>query len=456
MERQNFRLQKSSFFSSAIDFFMAFRRSFTDVDCRLLFLILTPLSLIVFFSTTIVPEIPFSTFAPLRSFIAGATFQRPRQSNTPTHDSSSFGISPTQPPRGPVRKKMKIELQNSKMAVCLVGGARRFEVTGPSVMEKILKEYPNADLFLHSPLDQNTFKLSYLKTAPKIAAVRIFEPRPIPETESQLRVLTAKNSPNGIQGLLQYFHLVEGCLTMIRAYQQRNNFTYDWVVRTRVDGFWNAPLRPEYFISSHYVVPSGSSYGGLNDRLGVGDLNTSIVALSRLALISKLDAAGFRQLNSETAFKAQLTTGGVPFVTMRLPFCIVTERQYEFPPRRFGVPVAAMSSRGPLSGAKCRPCRAACEGECVGKVMDSLERGWSWTDWENGTMGLCNASGDWEMGWEKIYEDMVGTETADVSWNNIQKMKMRECSEGFNEMKRRSGIWDSPNGEEICRLGFRI
>lgn len=103
---------------------------------------------------------------------------------------------------------MKAELQKSKMAVCLVGGARRFEVTGPSIMEKILKEYPNADLFLHSPLDRNTFKLSYLKAAPKLAAVRIFEPTPIPETESQLRVLTAANSPNGIQVLLRF------CLTI--------------------------------------------------------------------------------------------------------------------------------------------------------------------------------------------------------------------------------------------------
>ncbi|KAL0545368.1 hypothetical protein IC582_015247 [Cucumis melo] len=439
----------------------AFRRSsLTDhlIDCRLFFLILTFISLILFFSaSSTLSDIPFSTFAPLQSFIIGAAFQQPRASNyrpmtTPDHD-SSFPMEAENSSSSP-EAKMKIQLQKSKMAVCLVGGARRFEVTGPSIMENILKEYPNADLFLHSPLDENTFKLSYLKNAPKIAAVRIFEPKPIPETESQLRVLTAKNSPNGIQGLLKYFQLVEGCLTMIRTYQQLNNFTYDWVVRTRVDGYWNAPLRPDYFVSGHYVVPSGSSYGGLNDRFGVGDLNTSTVALSRLGLIPNLDAAGFLQLNSETAFKAQLTTMGVPFERMRLPFCIVTERQYEFPPGRFGVPVAAMSSRGPLSGTKCRPCRVACEGECVERVMVWLEKGWSWTNWENGTMGLCNASGEWEMGWEKIYEEMVGAEMGDLSWK-IQKMKMSECVQGFNQMKRRSGIWDSPNGENICKLGFR-
>ncbi|CAN1779310.1 hypothetical protein LINPERHAP1_LOCUS14704 [Linum perenne] len=91
------------------------------------------------------------------------------------------------------------------MAVCLVGEARMFELTRPSIIENVLKVYPNAELFLHSPLDNNSFKFSLLKSAPRIASVRIFRPSYIPETESTLRVLARFYSPRGIQAIIHSY-----------------------------------------------------------------------------------------------------------------------------------------------------------------------------------------------------------------------------------------------------------
>ncbi|ONI01868.1 hypothetical protein PRUPE_6G163800 [Prunus persica] len=47
-------------------------------------------------------------------------------------------------------------------------------------------------------INSNAFKFSLLKTAVRIASVRIFHPKPILKTEFQLRVLTFQISPNGI------------------------------------------------------------------------------------------------------------------------------------------------------------------------------------------------------------------------------------------------------------------
>lgn len=240
---------------------------------------------------------------------------------------------------------------------------------------------------------------------------------------------------------------------MVKAYQEREDFKYDWIVRTRVDGYWSAPLGPEFFIPGLYLVPPGSSYGGLNDRLGIGDMNTSVVALSRLSLVPELDAAGLRQLNSETSFRAQLTTQNVSYVTKRLPFCIVTDRQYGFPPSRYGVPVAAMSSPGPLSGAKCRPCTVACQDKCVADVMSGLDRGWSWTDWENGTLRLCDAHGEWERGWERIFDRSAGRKLANER-KRVWSLTQRECVSEFEKMRRRSANWEAPAAAEICKLGL--
>ena len=241
---------------------------------------------------------------------------------------------------------------------------------------------------------------------------------------------------------------------MIKAYQQQKNFKYDWIVRTRVDGYWNAPLDPRNFVPGQYLVPPGSTFGGLNDRFGIGDLNTSTVALSRLSLVPDLDSAGLRQLNSETAFKAQLTTHGVPYLAKRLPFCIVTDRTYSFPPSRFGVPVAALSSRGPLSGAKCRPCTPVCQGTCVANVMMSLYKGWSWTNWRNGTLQLCDAHGDWEQGWERVFDRVAGKKLAE-SRKRVGKLKLKQCVDDFNEMKKKSsGSWETPPVEKMCGLGL--
>jgi len=40
--------------------------------------------------------------------------------------------------------------------------------------------------------------------------------------------------------------------------------------------------------------------------------------------------------------------------------------------------------------------------------MESMEREWCWTEWENGTLELYDTHKGWESGWEKIFYRVAG------------------------------------------------
>lgn len=115
--------------------------------------------------------------------------------------------------------------------------------------------------------------------------------------------------------------------------------------------------------------------------------------------------------------------------------------------------MAAISSKGPLSGAKCRPCTPVCRGACVARVMPMLDKGWSWTRWENGTLDLCDAHGEWETGWEKLFDRVAGKALAKQR-KRVWSLKLKDCVSEFEKMKRRTVSWQAPDADKICKVGL--
>ncbi|KAH9292828.1 hypothetical protein KI387_042003, partial [Taxus chinensis] len=356
---------------------------------------------------------------------------------------------------GVSQKSPPPEIKKNRIAICLVGGARKFDMTGPSLLKYVVNRYNNSDVFLHAPFDKDSYKFSVLKEASSgLASVRIFTPQRINETELHNEVFTALGSPNGLQGLLQYFNLVEGCLTMIKSYQIKHNIKYDWIVRTRVDGYWNGPLPPPGVYSNQkYIVPLGSEYGGLNDRIGIGDMETSEAALSRISLIPLLHERGYRELNSEGAFKHQLDVKGVDYMFKSFPFCVLTEHQYSWPTPIWGCPVASISSKEDLNGAYCRPCTPALKGiDAMNYINENLTRSWSWIMPTPG-LELCDAHDSWEENWEQIFDTVADPKFSAVR-HKFKNYSLTDCIKDFEVMRQKTVDWDAPPSKTVCKKYF--
>jgi hypothetical protein len=147
-----------------------------------------------------------AVLAPLLLFLAAEVSFPSQPRLAPRNDAAASSSSPSSSSSPPPPRRDG-QAQQLRVAVCLVGGARRFELTGPSIARHVLAPLlagaSAADVFLHSPLDADAWKLSVLaRAAPpgaSLAAVRVFRPGRIAVTPARARALTAEHSPKGVQ-----------------------------------------------------------------------------------------------------------------------------------------------------------------------------------------------------------------------------------------------------------------
>lgn len=355
----------------------------------------------------------------------------------------------------PKRPKWRIVnwRKEPRTAICLVGGAREFQLTGPSIARHLLRAYKRADVFVHAPLDENAHKLSLLASeAANVVDVRIAPDVPINETLITDRLLAnVRTGPAPItrQGLMQQFKGVEMCISMISAFEKKHSFQYKWVLRTRVDGYWTGPPPPlADFDRTGYTIPAGSDWGGLNDRLGVGRRGVSWLGLRRLSVLRQLAAdGGYSQLNAEKTFRAQMEFLNVKVTRASFPFCILSHKK-----ANPGFPVAvSLSSTAALNGAKCRPCVPTVTGEESAKYIEALPE--KVFGPETYGVDLCEAEDDWATGWRDAFDRDAGPRAA-AARQYLEGRTLEECIRDWEEFKAWVPTWDAPPGRVICMRAF--
>lgn len=340
-----------------------------------------------------------------------------------------------------------------RIAICLVGAARDFDLTGPKIVEHLLNAYPEGDVFLHSPLDENAHRLSLLQAAaPNVVNVRIAPDVPINESDVTDFVLRwVRGGPEYVtrQQLMQQFKSIEMCVPMITEFERRHKFRYKWVMRTRVDSYWMGPPPALAELNSTgFTIPEGSDWGGLNDRLGVAYRRVSWLGLKRLSVLKELAEAGYSDLNAEKAFRAQLEHLKVKVSRANFPFCILSRKKGSQ-----GFPVAAaLSSKASLNGAKCRPCAPTVVGEESTNYILKLPEKRVFGP-ESSGVDLCEADDGWEDGWEAIYDNDAGPEFAAVR-KYINQRNLTECERDWREFQSSVLRWDVPPPRVLCMRSF--
>ncbi|CAI5475828.1 unnamed protein product [Closterium sp. Yama58-4] len=221
-----------------------------------------------------------------------------------------------------------------------------------------------------------------------------------------------------------------------------------------------------------YTIPYGSDWWGLNDRFGMGGRRASEAALKRLSVLQLLARRKMRDLNSERAFKAQLSLAGITVQRASLPFCVLSQRTY----RDGCAPIVySINSSVPLNGAKCRPCSHPCAaGEQARALLSHIAPtapNWPGPEASKGEVGVCDAARGWEKGWDGEFDAVMGVELAEgrrqvvreamgsidecvKAWEEVRMGEamgsIEECEQAWDEFRALTISWDAPSPQAVC------
>ena len=210
---------------------------------------------------------------------------------------------------------------------------------------------------------------------------------------------------------------------------------YTWVIRTRPDSYWTAAptsaitLALSHFLNDTYLAPAGSRFFGVNDRFAGSSRDTAALTLPRLSVLPDLRREFKTKLNSEGALKQALILKGVRVKEVDLPFCVLGHHNSSPPTWACASPVASLTqSQGPLNGAKCRPCSSPLFGrERTYEVLQALRRDCGRIRADSRGVVLCNASGEWEVGWERVFDEFVGAAAVHTRLS-VAKRSQERCT----------------------------
>ncbi|CAI5459537.1 unnamed protein product [Closterium sp. Yama58-4] len=380
-----------------------------------------------------------------------------------------------------------------RTAVCLTGSARDFELTGPSIVARLLpglRPYRPV-LFLVAPLDEHSHKLWALQWG-----LGKGEKGGLEEKgglgENGVAGGFGRNLKEGVDGESAWEGDVElGAVEMggsvwvdgeevVGDSKLYNNATarsmQPQLQYLRLPAAASAEGREAAEVATgakegtnatenaedtgdqeeeEWVVPFGSDYSGVNDAFGMGSLEAARKVLSRLSSLQELVKAGLSNLSPEATLQARIESTGVHMARADWPLCTVSHQTYKHG-RQGGVLVASLQSRANLNGAKCWPCTpkytglealshiawAPAANRILSPSANPLNSG-------SNSIQLCHTSHPWELAWTDNYDAAAGTRLAGMR-RAISSTNLKQCVQLMGQLQRHTASWSAPPPAAIC------
>jgi SAM-dependent methyltransferase len=172
-------------------------------------------------------------------------------------------------------------LSDLKVAVCLSGHMRTFEKTGPSIVNNLIKP-TKADVFIHTwdtlgfdpgRGDANSLNMQTSDYLDKINSM--FSPKDIvvekffnQNKDKYVNRVVETRDPANVLGM---FYKIKKCNEIKQAYEEKNGFLYDVVIRCRPDLNLDSPINTADFKNINSVfIPAFDFYLGYNDKFAFG------------------------------------------------------------------------------------------------------------------------------------------------------------------------------------------
>jgi hypothetical protein len=207
-----------------------------------------------------------------------------------------------------------------RVALCLSGQARGIDLTWPIFLENIINP-TNCDVFISFAND------SSLDNFYKIDHSRITEVELIKDPDLEYLYSIAKGDVEYIQHLgdmkkectnlavLRQYYYINRANNMKIEYEKKNNFIYNWVIRSRADLYIEKTIDNLSLLDNNYIYsPSTDTSGGLNDFFAFGSSKNMDIYCDRIGEIRKIDSPPWPFWNPHIELKYILDKNGIQVV----------------------------------------------------------------------------------------------------------------------------------------------